>query len=383
MTDAPSTAPTSTGQQRRPRVVVVAQAWPAQGGIASFAENIVADPTLNRSADMVLLNTTRQAVRTAGTLNLGNLRNALVDVWRVFREARRSDVVHVQAAPGRIFPLARMVALCTAARLGGAGVLCHVHSGRVNGGNAEGFTPSKAYLRVLRRLPKSAVVLTVSNAGTRVLARLLPGHDVQTVDNAVDVSRFTQASPGDEPVTLMFLGTLSTRKGLYDLCEATARLRETADLPPWSLRVVGGAAEVGEEEAEAIRATWRDRGLGDCLVGPLAGQEVVDALAAAQVFVLPSHWEGQPMVILEAMSAGLPIVSTTVGANPDVVGESEGVLVAPHDVDALTATLADLIRDRDARVRLGEGARKRAEAAHDMPVLAGRLAALYTRVARR
>lgn len=380
MTDVPST-PAASG--RRPRVVVVAQAWPAQGGIASFAENIVADPTLNRSAEMVLLNTTRQAVRTAGTLNVGNLRNAVVDTWRVFRAARRSDVVHVQSAPGRLFPLARMVALCTAARLGGAGVLCHVHSGRVNGGNAEGFAPSATYLRILRRLPRRAGVLTVSEAGTRVLAGLLPHHDVRTVDNAVDVSRFTQASPGDEPVTLLFLGTLSTRKGLYDLCEAAARLRATPDLPPWSLRVVGGAAEVGEEEAEGIRQAFRAAGLGDCLVGPLAGQDVVDALRDASIFVLPSHWEGQPMVILEAMAAGLPIVSTTVGANPDVVTDGEGVLVAPHDVDALTAVLADLIGDREARVRLGEGARKRAEAAHDMPVLAARLASQYARVARR
>ncbi|MFN0280943.1 MAG: glycosyltransferase family 4 protein [Kineosporiaceae bacterium] len=384
MTDVPSPAALPTGRPSPlPRVVVVAQAWPAQGGIASFAENIVADPTLGRSADMALLNTTRQAVRTAGRLSAGNLRNVVVDAWRVFRAARTADVVHVQSAPGRLFPLARMVALCTAARLGGAGVLCHVHSGRVNGGNAEGFTPSRTYLWILRRLPRSVRVLTVSNAGTRALQALLPGHQVETVDNAVDVSRFTQASPATEPVVLLFLGTLSVRKGLADLADAAERLRAVADLPPWRLRVVGGAAEVGEEEAEALRATFRAKGLGDCLVGPLAGDAVVEALGAASVFVLPSHWEGQPMVILEAMSAGLPVVSTTVGAIPDVVSDAEGVLVAPHDVDALTAALADLVRDPAARVRLGEGARKRAEAAHDMPVLAGRLAALYAGATRR
>ena len=203
----------------------------------------------------------------------------------------------------------------------------------------------------------------------RALRALLPGHDVETVDNAVDVGRFTQASPGTEPVVLLFLGTLSVRKGLYDLAAAAQRLRVRDDLPPWRLRVVGGAAEVGEQEAEAIREAFRARGLQDRLVGPLAGDAVVQALGAASVFVLPSHWEGQPMVILEAMSAGLPVVSTTVGAIPDVVSDGEGVLVAPHDVEALSGALADLLRDADARVRLGEGARKRAEAAHDMPVL--------------
>jgi glycosyltransferase involved in cell wall biosynthesis len=383
VSDLSSPAPNPAAAGRRPRVVVVAQARPAQGGIASFAENIVDDPTLNTLAQMSLLNTTRQAVRTAGRLSGSNLRNAAVDAVRVFRAARRADVVHVQSAPGRLFPLARMVALCTAARLGGAGVLCHVHSGRVNGGNAEGFAPSRTYLWILRRLPRTVGVLTVSNAGTRVLRRLLPGRHVETVDNAVDVSRFTRSAPDRDPVVLLFVGTLSTRKGLYDLAEAASRLRAAGDLPPWQLRVVGGAAEVGEQEAEAIREAFRAKGLADCLVGPLGGDAVVEALGAASVFVLPSHWEGQPMVILEAMSAGLPVVSTTVGAIPDVVGEGEGVLVAPHDVDALTAALADLVRDPDARVRLGEGARKRAESAHDMPVLAGHLAALYTQAARR
>ncbi|WP_088284808.1 glycosyltransferase family 4 protein [Kineosporia sp. A_224] len=380
-TSTPAPAPSTPAAG--PRVVVVAQAAPAQGGIASFAENIVADPTLNGVARMTMLNTTRQAVRTAGTLNLGNLRNVVADAWRVFRAARSADVVHVQSAPGRLFPLARMVTLCVAGRLGGAGVLCHVHSGRVNGGNADGFAPSKPYLFVLRRLPRSVRILTVSNAGTRVLSKLLPKHHVETVDNAVDVSRFTLADPKSEPVVLMFLGTISARKGLYDLADAAVLLKERTDLPPWELRVVGGAAEVGEEEAEAIRSTWREKGLGDCLVGPLAGRAVVDALADASVFVLPSHWEGQPMVILEAMSAGLPILSTTVGANVDVVGPDEGVLVPPHDVPALVDALADLVADADARVRLGQGARVRAETAHDMPVLAGRLAALYEQAARR
>lgn len=380
-TDAPRV--TSAPVARLPRVVVVAQARPAQGGIATFAESIVDDPTLGRSARMTLLNTTRQAVRTAGTLNAGNLRNVLVDIWRVFRAARSADVVHIQAAPGRLFPLARMVALCIAARLGGAGVVCHVHSGRINGGNEEGFNPSKAYLAILRRLPTSVLVLTVSNAGTRVLSRLLPRHHVETVDNAVDVSMFPVADPADEPVELLFVGTISARKGLFDLADAIAGLRARTDLPPWRMRVVGGAAEVGEEEAEAIRGVWREKGLGDCLVGPLSGQAKIDAFCGSNVFVLPSHWEGQPMVILEAMAAGLPIVSTTVGANVDVVGPDEGVLVAPHDVPALVDTLALLIGDPQERARLGHGARLRAEKAHDMPVLAGRLSALYAQVARR
>jgi glycosyltransferase involved in cell wall biosynthesis len=366
------------GDPARPRVVVVAQAAPALGGIASFAQLLATSDAVAQVADVTLLNTTRQAVRTAGRLTRGNAVNAAQDAVRVFRAARGADVVHLQSAPGRLLPLLRMWLLCVAARAGGARVLCHIHSGRINGGNPEGFRATRAYRLVLGRLGFVEAFLTVSRAGAEVLRPLVPaGTVVEWVDNAVDVAAQPHAQPDRRPARLLFVGTLSRRKGLADLAAAVTALREAVP-DGWSLQVVGGAAEVGEAEAGEMTAAFRDVGMGDALVGPRSGEEVRELMARATALVLPSHWEGQPMVILEAMACGLPLVSTRVGAIPDVVRDGEeGLLCAPRDIPALTAALRRIVEEPDLCARLGASALERARLHYDVPVLARRLAPFY------
>ena len=361
----------------RPRVVVVAQASPAQGGIATFAETIVADADLQARFDIVLYNTTRQAVRKAGTFTLANVWHAIEDSVGVFRAARHARVVHIQTALMPLLPLVRALALCTAARLGGARVLCHVHSGRVNSGREEAFAPGRLVAFLIGRLRVAHRVLTCANAGTVALRALVGAVPVETVDNAVDASGFALTDQAGEPVRVLYVGTLSRRKGLGDLADALPALAAES-LPSWTLEVVGGAAEVGEEEAEELRAAVREAGYGASLLGPLPGAEVRRKLAESQVFVLPSHWEGQPIAILEAMAAGLAIVATTVGAIPDVIRDGEeGLLVEPHDPAALGAALARVIGDRDLRHRLGAAARARIATHHDVSHLRARLAGIY------
>lgn len=365
-------------EQARPRIVVVAQATPALGGIASFAELLADSPTLAATADVTLLNTTRQAVRTAGRLTPSNLVNVVHDSWRVLRAARGADVVHVQSAPGRLLPLLRMFVLCTAARIGGARVLCHVHSGRINGGNPEGFVPTRAFRLVLGRMGFVDAFLTVSRAGAETLRPLVPaGTVVEWMDNAVDVADQPRARPGRSPVTLLFVGTLSRRKGLAELAEAAATLRE--EIPTgWSLAIAGGPAEVGVDEAEQMQAGFVSRGFGDALLGSRSHAQVRELMAGAGALVLPSHWEGQPITILEAMACGLPIVSATVGAIPDVVRhDRDGILVAPRDVPGLTAALRRIVEDPELRERMGESAHARASEKYDVTVLAARLSEFY------
>jgi glycosyltransferase involved in cell wall biosynthesis len=368
--------------RRKPRVVVVAQAAPAQGGIATFAETIVADPELRRAFDMRLLNTTRKAVRIGGALSPANAWHALVDAVRVFRASRGAAVAHVQTALLPTLPLLRALAVCRAAHLAGTAVVCHAHTGLANAGPRETFEPTRLERFLLRRFGFVSRVVAVSRAGMNGLVPFMPGARFEVMDNAVDVGSFGAAHPGATIPAVLFVGTLARRKGLLDLLAAAQllRARGTAD---WRLEVVGAGNEAGDREAETVRRAFADEGLVGALLGSLAGAALHARLRSASIYVLPSHSEGQPIGILEAMASGLPVVATRVGGIPEVIRDQvDGFLVDPGRPDQLADALASLIASPDLRSRMGESARRRAEDRYDVATLRSRLAEMYEQAAR-
>jgi D-inositol-3-phosphate glycosyltransferase len=161
------------------------------------------------------------------------------------------------------------------------------------------------------------------------------------------------------PVVL-YVGRLEPIKGLDTLCDAVGALR--ADGVPVDLLMVGGDTDESPAGHEAhLRRRIRALGLDPHVrfLGPQP-QEVLHAYyVAADVTVLPSHYESFGMVALEAMACGSPVVGSRVGGLTTTVRDGvTGYLVANGDVAALAERLADLIADPDARERLGrEGAR--------------------------
>ena len=227
-------------------------------------------------------------------------------------------------------------------------------------------------LRAVRRLARQTLsaagaVTTVSDDLRRRVERLgaTPG-TTSTVHLGIDTAMFAPHPPdpavrerlggaaGD--VLVLAVGRLIEVKGFRYLVEAVSRLDRV------HLAVVGdgGLRTELEELAKGIAAPVN-------LVGNLDHAVVSDALAAADVVVVPSivtergNVDGLPTTLLEALAAGRPVVASAVGGIPEVVTDgSNGLLVAPRDVDALAAALAELRDDAGLRDRLGHEARRRA-----------------------
>ena len=107
-------------------------------------------------------------------------------------------------------------------------------------------------------------------------------------------------------------------------------------------------------------------------------EDVWPWLAALDVFVLCSDWEGMSNALLEGMAAGLPVVATAVGGTPDVVVDGvTGLLVPPRDPPALAEAVVRLLRDPDLRHRMGEAGRHRVEEHFSLERMVGRTQALY------
>jgi len=161
-------------------------------------------------------------------------------------------------------------------------------------------------------------------------------------------------------------GRLLTQKGFDLLIEAFAQVAERR--PGWQLRIYGAGSE-----GPALRHLVVERGLSERVLLMGATQHLGEALAQASLFALSSRFEGFGMVIVEAMSKGLPVVSFDCPRGPSEIIEPgvDGLLVPPEDVDALAAALVELIDDEDARRRMGAAALRKA-ARYDMAAVGAR-----------
>lgn len=174
------------------------------------------------------------------------------------------------------------------------------------------------------------------------------------------------------PGVVLFLGRLGKRKGSYDLLEAVRRL--SPRFP--QLKVLLG----GDGEVEQVRARAAELGISNHveLLGWVDGARKQQLLAQASVYALPSYNEGLPMSVLEAMSAGLAVVSTKVGGIPEAVRDGqEGLLIEAGDVDALTDALGLMLADPARTARMGEAARERVDRVFSADRLVPEVEAIY------
>jgi glycosyltransferase involved in cell wall biosynthesis len=236
--------------------------------------------------------------------------------------------------------------------------------------------------RVAARLISPFVdrVVSVSRATERLVRRregLSPSKSI-VIPNGIDVSQFPPRAPGPRRVrTIGTLGRLRRVKGTDLLLDAFERL----DDPSLELRI-GGPTLGGESERE-----WR-RGIierAECHPRMSYVGEVRDIPAffqALDLFVLPSRSEGMSNSLLEAMAAGIPIVATRVGSNPEVLGDgAAGVLVEP-DADAIASGIRSLLDDPRLAGDLAVRARARAESEYGFSTMIARYERLYASLVR-
>jgi glycosyltransferase involved in cell wall biosynthesis len=221
-----------------------------------------------------------------------------------------------------------------------------------------------AVAEATRRLEVSAfalarrfVVTSPYTADTLAADFGVPRDRIGVVVPGVDRAPPSRGSGEAAPV-LLSLGMVSPRKGQDVLADALAMLKDR----PWRL-VCAGSLERHPEAADDLRRRIAAAGLEDrvTLAGELGGDELEAAWASADLFVLPSRYEGFGMAVAEALVRGLPVVTTTGGALATTVPSGAAVQVPPGDAGALADALAPLLADPTARAALA--ARARAAAA--------------------
>jgi len=173
------------------------------------------------------------------------------------------------------------------------------------------------------------------------------------------------------------IARLTAAKDHMNLFDAFLRVREAHAVA--RLLLVGD----GELRADLERAVHQRR-LSHTVVFAGRRDDVADVLSALDVFVLSSATEGLAVTLLEAMAAGLPVVATRVGGNPEVVVDGDtGRLVPPRDPIALAAAIGEMLSDRARATRMGERGAERARGRFGIDAMVNGYLALYDALAAR
>lgn len=261
------------------------------------------------------------------------------------------------------------------ARACGIPTVLHVHAGHFPKFYDERCNKvERALVRYV--LEKVKHVVVVSNALNRWIQTISRQRSVITIFNPAIVEEQDHLVERDQ-ATLLFLGHLRKAKGTYDLVHAMPKV--ISAVPDVKLLLCGDGDISGTNELIQLL------GLEDHVrvVGWVDSRSRAQLLSSATVLVLPSYAEGLPMCVLEAMAAGLPVISTHVGGTPEAISsEIEGLLIEPGDVDALENSIVRLLQDPDQRSKFAESARSKVQNEFSVDKTISSLESLYDHIRR-
>lgn len=230
-------------------------------------------------------------------------------------------------------------------------LILHLHGGGFERFHDGLSAPVRAMMRRLLEQAACVIVPTLSSrAWVRSVAR-----NAHVVCLPNPVAQAPAPKEGVRANLVLFLGRLAPQKGLFDLLEAVSGLRPAV---PDVRLVCAGAGDRKALASYAERLGIADAVICTGWVGPSGKRALLESAAA---FALPSYDEALPMALLEAMSAGVPVIATPVGGIPEVVVDGvSGYLVSPGDTASLQRVLRKLLLERRLGAEIGAAGRESA-----------------------
>jgi len=335
----------------RARVLVLGPTPPPYHGVATFTRDLLAA----RSEDFELIHLDTSDRRDAGNLGRWDPRNIELGFANLGELAlrglrRRPELVYIpisQNAPAFL----RDALFALQASVLGARVVIHLHGGYFRTLYDES---GPAFRSVADRVLKAAAAVVVLGENLRgIFTGLTPDERIHVVENGVPdpgVWEIRKPRTASEFPVVTFMSTLTPDKGVVELLRAGALLK--ARYPNLEIRIAGGFPDEATEAQ--VRAQMAQHGVTPeavrhRFVGSVTGAEKTAFFAGADVFCLPTRYryEGQPLVILEALAAGLPVVSTEHAAIPNTIETGRtGVLTAANPLpEQIAAALDEVLSD--------------------------------------
>jgi glycosyltransferase involved in cell wall biosynthesis len=347
------------GEKNKPSILIIGPSAESGGGVATFVNILLSSPILAKQFTLNHLDTSRTQsdVGLENRLSLINLTYLVRQAFQLIQMGIRLQprVVHIQATSGLSFWKTTIFILI--GKLLGMKTIAHLHGGRFQ----QFYRESSPLLRgaIRRNLRRADVVIALSDNWKNSLLEEVEHHlRVEVVNNSVD-TLFAQALQNGRATlprtanTILFMGNLGRHKGVYDILQAVPLV---LDKHP-DVRFVFAGEEDKKGERVKIEQRYHEMGLEKNVhfLGLVTGQTKLALFRQAMLFVLPSYIENLPYALLEAMAMGLPLVTTPVGAIPEIVENGRnGFLIQPGDYVALADRIVKLLDNPELREKMSK-----------------------------
>lgn len=248
------------------------------------------------------------------------------------------DIVHMHMSERGSFK--RKYLIYKLAKMFNKKVITHTHGAEFE----EFFKKSNPKLKsqIKELLRESDIVITLGNKWDNIIKEIEPQAYTIVLRNAVKIPEINN-DINDKNIKVLFLAVLIKRKGITDLIEAAQEIIEEVQSNKKQIEfIIAGEGEL----KDSAKSLVKELGLSPYFnfVGWVNGEDKIKLLQETDIFVLPSYNEGLPLSILEAISYGIPIISTNVGSIDEAVkNEKNGYLVNPGDKVALSQAFIKLI----------------------------------------
>lgn len=245
---------------------------------------------------------------------------------------------------------------------------------------------------------RADLLIAVCNSLARELHELysIPKNKIRVAYNGVDVDFFHPVTEDYKQIirgklgiegapVILYVGSLTQRKGPHYLLRAIPQILKR--FPKATFVFLGGVPAFLRTKVhlrlwhDIIRTTGIQKHV--LLVGEVKHREVLNFYAAADIFVLPTLYEGLPKATLEAMASGLPVVTTNVSGNPELVLNGKtGFTVQPRDINQLANAIIDILSDQGLLKTMGFEARRRVEEQFNWRKTAEKIMEIYNEALR-
>lgn len=253
-------------------------------------------------------------------------------------------------------------------------IILHIHGAKFDVFYNDGNILTKKLITNI--LNKVNVIIVLSSAWERFIRPITKNQNINIVFNPVDIHLYSHKAKSQRENILtnniLFLGALEQRKGIFDILHAMpAILAKVPDAKLWLC---------GNGPTKPLETLCSELGiLGNVVFyGWLDGNSKIEKLLNSDLLALPSYHEGLPVAIIEAMAAGLPIVSTTVGGIPELIQNGEnGFLVTSGDIDALAAAIIDILSNDELMSKMSNNNKKKVLEEYDISIIIKQIDSIY------